>query len=491
MALHLKVQSAKVAVLMDEHRLAELLTGWDRDGGSLKAAMAAALRALVTSGDLLPGVRLPSERRLADVLSVSRGTVVAAYDELRNDDLLRSRQGSGTVVAGAPLRVGAPTGRTGLSSILASGILGVDLGAGAVDLRVAGWSSADDLPRAAFVDASRKLAASPEGHGCWPAGVPVLREAVATRLTAQGLATEPDEVLVTTGAQQAIHLVAQLALRPGDAVAAEAVTYLGALDVFAAAGARTIAVPCGRKGPDTSSIFTTARPRVFYAMPSFNNPTGVVTDLPTREKVLRDASSHGVLVIDDQAVMETWFGAPLPAMLGTLGDPTQVITIGSVSKIIWGGLRVGWLRAARSLIDPLKRLKGLSDLGSSVPSQLVAAHLVDRLDEVKAVRLPEIRRRRDAMVTELRTHLPEWRFDVPDGGLALWVDIGVDATEFAAVAASYGVGVLAGSASRADGSPRTYLRLGYGLAPERLVEGVRRLAAAWAGREITGHQAVV
>ena len=476
---------------MDEHRMAGLLTGWDRAGGSLKAAMAGALRRLVASGDLLPGVRLPSERKLAGVLSVSRGTVVAAYDELRNDDLLRSRQGSGTVVAGAPLRVGAPTGRAGLSTVLAPGILGVDLGAGAIDLRVAGWSSADDLPRAAFVDASRRLAASPEGHGCWPAGVPALRESIATRLTGQGLVTDPDEVLVTTGAQQAIHLVAQLALRPGDAVAAESVTYLGALDVFAAAGARTVAVPCGRTGPDTSATFKAAKPRLFYAMPSFNNPTGVVTDLDTREQILRDAAEHGVLVVDDQAVMETWFGTPLPPMLATLGDAAQVITIGSVSKIIWGGLRVGWLRAARSIIDPLTRLKGLSDLGSSVPSQLVAAHLVDRLDEMKAVRIPEIRRRRDAMVTELRTHLPQWRFAVPDGGLALWIDIGVDANEFAAVAASYGVGVLAGSASSADGSHRTHLRLGYGLAPDRLVEGVRRLAAAWAGRDAIGHQAVV
>ena len=178
-------------------------------------------------------------------------------------------------------------------------------------------------------------------------------------------------------------------------------------------------------------------------------------------------------------------------MLGSLAEPTQVITIGSLSKIVWGGLRVGWLRAARSIIDPLTRMKGLSDLGSSVPSQLVAANLVDGLDEMKAVRLPEIKRRRDALVGELRDQLPDWRFTVPDGGLALWVDIGVDAAAFATVAAGYGVGVLAGGASSADGSHRTHLRLGYGLAPERLVEGVRRLASAWAGRESAGVQAVV
>jgi DNA-binding transcriptional MocR family regulator len=490
MALHLKVQSAKV-VGMDERQLADLLHGWDRAGGSLKSAMAAGLRTLIARGDLLPGVRLPSERKLADVLAVSRGTVVAAYDELRNEDLLRSRQGSGTVVAGAPLRVGTPMPRAGLSSVLAPGVLGHDLGPAAIDLRVAGWSSADDLPRAAFVDASRKLAASPDGHGCWPAGLPALRTSIAARLTAQGLPTEPDEVLVTTGAQQAIHLVAQLALRPGDAVAAEAVTYLGALDVFAAAGARAIALPTDRRGPDTATALARAKPRVLYVMPSFNNPTGVVTSLPRREQLLRDAAEHGVLVVDDQAVIDTWFGAPLPPMLATLAEPGQVVTIGSVSKIIWGGLRVGWIRAARSIIEPLTRLKGLSDLGSSVPSQLVAAHLVDRLDEMKATRLPEIRRRRDAMVSELHAQLPEWTFTVPDGGLALWVDIGTDAAAFASVAAAYGVGVLAGAASSTDGSHRTHLRLGYGLAPERLVEGVRRLASAWAGRDTAGMQAVV
>jgi DNA-binding transcriptional MocR family regulator len=154
-------------------------------------------------------------------------------------------------------------------------------------------------------------------------------------------------------------------------------------------------------------------------------------------------------------------------------------------------LRVGWLRAARSIIEPLTRLKGLSDLGSSVPSQLVAEHLVDRLDDLRDARIPEIRRRRDALVDELRTHLPDWRFTVPDGGLALWVDIGVDAESFATVAAGYGVGVLAGTASSADGSHRTHLRLGYGLAPERLAEGVRRLAAAWHARDTIGMQAVV
>ena len=462
---------------MDPDRLAALVTGWDGGGDALYAALADALRRLVETGELAPGVRLPSERRLADALSVSRGTVVAAYDLLRADDLVRSRQGSGTVVAGAPLRVGGPLGRSGLSTVLAPGI-----GPDAIDLRVAGWSSADDLPRAAFVDASRALASSPEGHGCWPAGVPIMREAVAARLSAQGLPTEPDQVLITTGAQQAIHLVAQLALRPGDAVAVEAVSYLGALDVFAAAGARTIALPLGRGGPDTSSLRAT-RPRVLFAMPSFHNPTGVVTDLATRRRMLRDAADAGVLVVDDQAIVETWFGAPLPPPLASLAtdDPTRVLTIGSMSKIVWGGLRVGWVRGARSLIDSLIRLKGLSDLGSSVPSQLVAATLLDDLDALRETRIPEIRRRRDALVDELRTHLPEWRFDVPDGGLALWVDTGRDASAFANLAAGYGVGVLAGSASSADGSHGTHLRLGYGLAPERLAEGVRRLAAAWSG----------
>lgn len=468
---------------MDPSRLAALVRGWDAAGGSLYAALAEALRRLVETGDLPPGLRLPSERALADALSVSRGTVVAAYDLLRSDDLVRSRRGSGTVVAGAPLRVGGPIGRSGLSTVLAPSI-----GPDAIDLRVAGWSSADDLPRAAFVDASLELAASPDGHGCYPAGVPVLREAVAARLSAQGLPTDPDQVLVTTGAQQAIHLVAQLALRPGDAVAVEEVSYLGALDVFAAAGAHTVALPVGRRGPDTSSMATT-RPRVLYVMPSFHNPLGTVTDLATRRAMLRDAAACSALVVDDQAIVETWFGAPLPTPLAALAgdDPTRVLTIGSMSKVVWGGLRVGWVRGARSLIDPLTRLKGLSDLGSSVPSQLVAARLLADLDELLARRIPEIRRRRDALVDELRTHLPSWRFEVPDGGLALWVDTGADAASFATVAAGYGVGVLPGLASSADGSHRTHLRLGYGLPPEKLVEGVRRLASAWAG----SYQAVV
>jgi DNA-binding transcriptional MocR family regulator len=464
---------------LDALALARLLEGWDAAAGPLKASLAVALRDLVARGDLLPGVRLPSERKLAEVLNVSRGTVVAAFDELRTEDVLRSRQGSGTVVAGAPLRVRAPA--TGLGSVLAPGILGVDLGPGAVDLRVAGWSSADDLPRSAFVDASLALAAEPEGHGCWPAGLPVLREAIARRLSAQGLPTEPDEVLVTTGAQQAIHLVAQLALRPGDAVAVEPVTYLGALDVFAAAGVRALPLPCPMRDV-----------RLAYVMAGFNNPTGEVMDVPARERLLQNAAEHGVLVVDDQAVAETWFGSPLPPPLGAMADPGRVVTIGSVSKIIWGGLRVGWLRAARSIIDPLVRLKGLSDLGSSVPSQLVAADLVDRLDEFRAARLPEIRRRRDALIEELHGALPAWRFAVPEGGLALWVDIGEDAASFASVAAAHGVGVLAGTASSADRSHTTHLRLGYGLAPERLAEGVSRLASAWHGRaDATAYQAVV
>jgi DNA-binding transcriptional MocR family regulator len=206
-----------------------------------------------------------------------------------------------------------------------------------------------------------------------------------------------------------------------------------------------------------------------------------------------------VLIVDDQAIVDTWFGKPLPRTLASIaeeaGDPTRVVTIGSVSKIIWGGLRVGWLRAPRSIIDPLTRLKGLSDLGSSVPSQLVAAHMLDRFDDFLERRLPEIERRRDALVDALHEHLSEWTFTVPDGGLALWIDTGDDAAALASIAAGRGVGVLAGSASSADGSHGTHLRLGYGLAPERLVEGVRRLAAAWAdmrGRgDATGYQAVV
>lgn len=474
---------------MDPAALGRALDGWSTGSGPLYRQLADTLRRLIGSGRLPPGMRLPAERRLAEELNVSRGTVVAAYQALREVGLLRARQGSGTLVAGTAPQI-RDEGELFLTTLLGLNVVGAP-GAGSIDLQPAAWDDVSGLPAEAFrlegEDATDLLATT----GYFPGGLPALRQRIASYLTGRGLPTEPDEVLVTCGAHQAITLLTRLTVAPGDVVTLEELTYPGARDALQSAGARVTTVPLTKDGADLDELEQRVdedRPRLVYLIPTVNNPTGVVMPEAARERLAAMVGSWETVVVDDESLAETLLDGPPPPPLAAFARGPEsvgrIFTVGSASKTFWGGLRIGWIRGPSPAIAVLTRLKALSDLATPVVSQLIAARLLEAAPEIMPARREALSQRLTVMTELLAEHLPEWSWERPSGGLAMWVRLpGADAGDFASVALRHGVAVVPGSHCAPGGGFTDHLRLSLGPSPERLEEGIQRLRAAWRAYE--------
>ncbi len=456
-----------------------LVGRWSGGPGPLYLKLASRIASLIERGELACGRPLPAERVLAAELAIGRTTAAAAYEVLRSRGLVERRRGSGTWVQ-RPLRPRreAAAGFNPLFLAL------LDANRDLIDLTCAASTPSGAVAGLLDDGFAAAAGAARRGIGYLPAGVPELREAIAARYSAQGLPTGPDEVLVTTGAQQALSLVAQLLLQPGDVVAVEGATYPGALDVFVGAGARIRAAcltPAGVSVEELEDLIARTSPRLVYLVPTFQNPTGVVLPARARRRLVEFAEARQVAVIDDQVLSELAFdGAPTPGALACFGGDGAVLSVGSLSKLVWGGLRIGWVRADARTVAQIARLKAVSDLGNDVLSQMVAVALFARLDAVVAARQRELGARCEQLVQLLQRSLPAWEFEVPEGGQTLWVRLpGCDARRFAQVALRHGVAVLDESSLAADGATGEHLRLPLTLPAAVLADAVARLTGAW------------
>lgn len=474
-----------------ERRVVPLLGNWPAGSGPLYRRLADAVRRAVEDGLLHPGDRMPSERRLADALQVSRTTVVGAYDRLRSDGLLESRRGSGTRIAQAahPHRRAidrqVPGGTaTGMFQRLIDGPDQV------ISLTCTAEGAVPELEEALRDLAAGDLTGLLADPGYHPCGLPELRAALAGRLTRDGLPTAAEQILVTTGAHQAIVLAAELYLGPGATVLAETPNWPGCLDVFRARGARLRTVPVDDEGADADAVATAlaaGRPRLLYVMPTYHNPTGVLMSAARRRRIAELAARHDVPVLEDNAyALHTGPGeAPRP-LAGYAPPDAEVLSVGSLAKTVWAGLRIGWVRGPAEIVQRLARRKVLADIAGPVLDQALAARLVPRLEEIVRARAPDLARRLDHVETLLRDRLPRWRWRRPDGGGALWIELpGGDADAFAQVALRYGVDVVPGSAMDPGGAHDAHIRVPFTLPPDRLDVLVHRLARAWA--EIERH----
>lgn len=469
---------------MDPHDLLARLPDLDVGRGPRSARLAEAIATAITEGRLPAGTRLPAERRLAAALGVSRGTVVRAYGWLRERGCAETRQGAGTVIGSVEDLGRRPVSQTLRADGIVAAVGHRDLST--VDLRVATWDGDGSVHELLELDPDL-LARAVHGHdGYWPTGLPPLRAAIAERLTGQGLPTEPDQVIVTNGAQQAVDAVLTTLTRPGDPVAVERTSWPGVFELLSIRHLRPL--PVTEAARDHVPLLRVLRDRqvdVAYLVPSFHNPTGSVLAAPARRLVVEAAAEGGSVVIDDLTLAELWMDAPPPPPLGASvpGAGEHVVTVGSLSKSLWGGLRFGWLRAEGQVLRQLTRIKSVLDLGTSVPGQLVALAALERGDEVIAARRRELTARRDAFVAALRHHLPTWGVASPPGGLSMWVDLGeADGDSFAARATEHGVRVPPARASAADGQDLGHLRLTLSRPAPELELAAERLAAAWAAR---------
>ncbi|MDN7120696.1 PLP-dependent aminotransferase family protein [Nocardioides sp. ChNu-153] len=446
-------------------RLATLLgPDWDAGRGAAYVALADRVRLLVEDGRLAPQTRLPAERELAEELGRSRTTIVSAYARLRETGHLVSVRGSGSVTV-------LPAPRDGERA--------------AVD-----FAHAVPGPVVGLADVLREVAADAEGvlalGGFDVLGDPALRARIADRYTRRGLPTTPEEVMVTLGAQHGLALVARTLLRPGDRVVVESPTYPHGYEALREAGARLVPTPVGSDGWDVDhlvDVLDRVRPALAYLLPDFHNPTGATLGAEDRRRVAAAARRSGtVLVVDETTVDLDLDGRPAGEPFAALCTDrlASAVTLGSLGKVAWGGLRIGWVRADARTVHQLAHRRPAGDLGTPAFEQRVAGVVLDRYDAMVRARSEELRERRDLLVGLLRRDLPAWQ--VPDvaGGLCLWVDLGVPVSSaLASAAQARGLRVTAGPKFCIDGTHERFLRVPFTAAPEVIAAGVAVLREVW------------
>jgi DNA-binding transcriptional MocR family regulator len=452
--------------------------------GPLYELLANAIRDIIVRGEWLPATCLPSERALAKHLQLSRTTVVLAYTNLRQSGHIESRHGSGTWVR----RIGksnwpSPQEQT-VSSTFRRNVVFRSLLERTGDH--VGFVAAHLAPLSCVEEAAREVAKQNlqdliGRDGYFPMGLPALRQEVANHLSRQGLPTRENEILITSGAQQGISLLTSLLVARGETVITEDPTYIGAIDVFSAMGARVVAVPGAALTLDLDHLRTllATRPRLLYIVPTYHNPTGGCLPDQSRREIACLCEELQVPVVEDLTLAGTGLEAESPPPIASYTKNAPILTMGSFSKLFWAGLRVGFLRGPEALITRIGRWKALADLGSPLYSQAIAVRLVAEWRTAEKMRRRELNPKLECLEKLLRTHLPGWTWKRPKGGLLLWVcmDHG-DASELSLLAARQGVTIVPGSGNSPDHHFSNYIRFPFVADPQSMEEGISRLALA-------------
>jgi DNA-binding transcriptional MocR family regulator len=468
---------------IDGRALADLLGYWSAPDGSLYRLLAARIARLADTGGLPPGLRLPAERELAVALSVSRNTVAMAYQLLRDDGMAESRQGSGTrIVPHRTTPAAVHRANAFFAGLLEESEIRADLTLAIVDCAPQVEAALDD-PASVLTRAERR--AVTQSSGSFSAGLPALRSAVAGVLATRfAVPTGAAQVVVTTGAQQALDLLIRCEVRPGQAAVVEDPTFPGALDALQRAGARMIGLP-GSNLDLLAHLLRTQRPALVYLVPTHHNPTGRVLSRQDRERIVALAEANpDVTFIEDMALAELPLtDAPAPPLLAAIApDQPNIVTVGSMSKLYWGGLRTGWIRASTGMTGMLAAAKAITDLGSPAFQQAIAAALIaGQHDSIVKWRCEWLRPRYQAARDGLARHLPHWTWTPPDGGLTIWARLPADRDSgaFTQAALRHGVAVVPGRLLSVSGSsPSPYVRLSFTAPPQQLAVATAALARA-------------
>jgi GntR family transcriptional regulator/MocR family aminotransferase len=454
----------------------------------LYTQIAARVRQLIEQGTLKIGDRLPANRTLAASLGVNRSTVATAYDELLADGLIASRVGSGTFIVAAPP---AQTSVKPVEAPLSPPLTPLNWEALLPELRPEEWLANRDVALrddcVAFTHALPATELFPldefrrsvervlrrEGRSLLQlgasSGYEPLQQYLLQQMALAGVRAGADEILLTSGCQQALDLLRQTFLQPGDEVVIENPTYPGALSLFCQPSYQFISAPVGEQGVDLDAledVLRRRRPKLIYVVPTFHNPTGLTMDLTARRRLIELAARYRVPVVEDEIYRELRYdGAALPS-LKALDPYGVVIYLNSFSKVGFPGLRVGWVIAPRLVIEHLQALRQRSDLHGNLLAQ---AALNDFARQgLFQKHLQRCRRnyvlRRDAMLAALERYFPrESRWIKPEGGMAIWVRLpeSLNANELLAQAQAQGIYFTPGPRFYASGIRSDALRLSF------------------------------
>lgn len=517
--------------------LVRLLGPWNTGAGPAYRQLSDVVRLLILDGRVPLDTALPSERALSSAAGVSRTTVTAAYSGLREQGFLSSGQGSrartripgpGPLVP-APYSLPLPPGAPSADSLAAgpaghsgpgvrngrgrnvgagsnggvgtNGRAGIAGGAGArqqvavhpgmtapgltapeglIDLAYSALPASGEVVHRAFAAALTELPALLPGFGYDALGLLPLRQAIADRYTYAGVPTDAEQVMVTSGAQHALTIVIRTLADRQDKVLVEHPSYPNALDAIRAARCRPVPVAFADQGwdlPALEGVLAQQRPKIAYLVPDFHNPTGMMMPDPQRRRLVRAAAAAGTVLIADETLRELNLDGAQSTPLAAFGS--GVVSIGSLSKSHWGGLRTGWIRASEAMIQRFAAARTTLDLGGPVMEQLAAAHLVRDLDEPMPVLLETLRGNRAALLSLLAEHLPGWVPMDPAGGLSVWCRLPAPiSTGLTVIAPEHGIRLAAGPRFGIGGAFERNLRIPFTLPPDKLETAVLALRAA-------------
>jgi DNA-binding transcriptional MocR family regulator len=458
------------------------------------------IRQLIVGRALQPGYRLPPERKLAAALGVNRSTVVNAYRELEADGLIESHVGRGTMVnfipgreAGEELGLTLPpvwrnfySSRAGrMSNPFISNVL--DMVAREDTISFALGVPALEFHPVEYFNSIISGLMKKEGNALFEhgptAGYYPLREYLAGYMGQRAIQAGPENIIILSGSQQGLDLAAKVFIEPGDAVVIEEHTYMGAIQVFAAAGARVFSVPMDEEGLRVDvleQVLSRYRPKFIYTQPTYQNPSGITMCLARRRELLRLAYRFHVPVLEDDPYSELHYEGGLVPSLKSLDTSDHVIYLSTFSKVISPGLRLGWLAAPSDLARQLLMAKQLDDLHSNTLAQWAVNEFCRKglqREHLLTVR-GEYHKRRDAMLASLEEFAPPglcWSH--PAGGFHIWCGLpeGVHAGDLLSRAVEKKVTFVPGDVFCASAGGTDRLRLSFSRCSEATIrEGIRR-----------------
>jgi GntR family transcriptional regulator / MocR family aminotransferase len=464
------------------------------------------LRQGILSGSLAPETRLPASRQLARDLGINRITVENAYAELEREGLIYSKMGSGTyvlppnpILAFSKDKPGAPwplwqqslelEGRipnkssTDISRKEARRSQSISFASGIGDSHL---FPAEDFRKVLQTVMRRDgIAALDYGE---PNGHAPLRETITHILASQGLQTRSENVLITAGSQQALSLVSQLLLKPGDVIMVESPTYSGALDLFRALGFKVVGVPVDRHGMQVEmleKLLQQHHPKLIYTIPTFHNPTGTCLSSQSRIQLIVLADRYNIPILEDDFVGDLRYEGRSQPALKALDPGGRVIYVSTFSKILMPGLRVGFLVAEGPIYDYLVNFKRVNDLATSTLIQraLEVYVTVGRYQSYLRRSCQIFHKRRDAMLSAIERYLPaEISLDPPQGGLFIWLQLpeNLSSETLLPLAWEEGVDFAPGNGFFPDGlGGNNWLRLNFvAQGPDQIEEGIKRLGKA-------------
>jgi DNA-binding transcriptional MocR family regulator len=488
----------------------ERLSDINRDGPvSLTQQIVDVFSGAIEAGDLGPGDRLPPTREVAERAGVNHLTAARAYRKLADLGLVTSRVGSGTFVRTAAAAAGVAAPRSGSADpgwqhyalpeetemhsdrVVTDMLIQADQ-ADAADLLPlsVGYPASSLYPVDRIAELTAEVLAEDAGEALQYTAIEgplALRTALAEHMARRGAAEDPDAIISTTGARQALALVARAILRPGDVAACESPSFFGVIDSIHTAGARILPVPIDDDGIDTDALEALLRRheiRMLAVQPRLNNPTGRDLSPERREHLIELARRHGFFILEDAIYGDIRFeGETLTPLRAEA--PDHVVYVDSLTKTVGGGLRLGWVAASGPVLERIARQKRLDDTHSVTLTQLVGARFLASGDHERHLAeraIPFYRERRDALLEALGTELSpvaSWVHPRGGGHLFLTLHEPLDDRELLDEAIRQGVAYVPGAAILPERPRATHMRLSFGfLEPSEIREAVRRLGTA-------------